>query len=80
MAINVNGGTLDRPMHRLKPAEHAAMGWAHGQYRDGYCLALMAEDTQDSVVNFIQEASERDAVYVALYGLPEYAARTGGDA
>ena len=79
MTINLRGGALDRPMHRLKPAEHAAMGWAHGQYRDGYCLALMAEDAQAAVVDFIQESSDRGAVYVALYSLPEYAARTGGD-
>ena len=72
MTINTKGGTLDRPMHRLTPAEHASMGWAHGQYKDGYCLALMMPDEQPEVVRFMQESSERGALYVALLDLPEY--------
>jgi len=72
MTINLRGGTLDCPMHQLTPYEHAAMGWAHGQYKDGYCLALMMPDEQPSVVDFIQEASDRGALYVALYCMPEY--------
>lgn len=61
-----------QPMHRLSPAEHAAMGWAHGQYKDGYCTTLMCEQNAEGVAEFKAEAAERGAVYVALRELPEY--------
>lgn len=61
------------PMHRLSPAEHAAMGWAHGQYKDGYCYALMSYDEPEAVAEFRREAAERGARYIALWNLPEYA-------
>jgi len=59
-------------MHKLTPAEHAAMGWSHGQYKDGYCLALMSADADDEVAAFRKEADERGAKYIALWNLPEY--------
>ncbi len=65
-------GSYDRPMHRLTPQEHAAMGWAHGQYKGGYCLALMSNDTPEAVEAFKVEAAERGSEYVALWSLPEY--------
>lgn len=63
---------LTKPMHRMSPEEHAAMGWSHGQYKDGYCYALMSHDGPDEVAAFKMEAAERGAKYVALFGLPEY--------
>lgn len=72
MTINTKGGTLDRPMHRQTPAEHAALGWAHGQYKDGYCLSLMCEQNAEGVAEFKAEAAARGAEYVALMDLPEY--------
>lgn len=60
------------PMHQLTPAEHAAMGWSHGQYKDGYCLALMSHDGPDEVRAFIKEAEDRGAKYIHLWNLPEY--------
>jgi hypothetical protein len=72
MSINTKGGTLDRPMHRLTPAEHASMGWAHGQYKDGYCRALMSDDDPVSVDAFRKEAEDRGCKYIALWNLPEY--------
>ena len=48
------------------------MGWSHGQYRDGYCLALMSSDAPKEVAAFKVEAMERGAEYVALFNLPEY--------
>jgi len=66
-------GTLDRPMHRLTPAEHAAMGWAHGQYKDGICTVLMCQQSPEGVAEFIAEAAERGCEYIALCDLPEYA-------
>lgn len=66
-------GTLRAPMHELTPAEHASMGWAHGQYKDGLCLSLMAPQSPEGVAEFISESSERGALYIALCDLPEYA-------
>jgi hypothetical protein len=59
-------------MHEMTPAEHAALGWAHGQYKDGACLALMCEQHDEGVAEFKAEAAERGAEYVALRLLPEY--------
>lgn len=70
--FNTKGGTLDRPMHQLTPAEHAAMGWIHGQYKDGYCHALMSHDGPEEIDAFRKKAEERGAKYVALWNLPEY--------
>jgi hypothetical protein len=67
-------GTLDRPMHLLTPQEHAAMGWSHGQYKDGYCLALMSEDNPEAVAKFQNEAADRGAKYIALWNMPDYMA------
>ena len=72
MTINTKGGTLDRPMHRLTPAQHAAMGWAHGQYKDGFCASLMSKEFEEDVAEFKAQAAERGAEYVALWALPEY--------
>ena len=66
MTINLKRGTLDRLMHQLKPSDHAAMGWAHGQYKDGYCFALMASSAPDDVAAFKADAESRGAVYVDL--------------
>ena len=66
-------GTYDRPMHKLTRQEHASMGWSHGQYKDGYCLALMSSDGPEEVDAFKAEAADRGAEYVALWALPEYA-------
>ena len=60
------------PMRQLTPAEHAAMGWSHGQYRDGYCLALMSHDLPKEVAAFKAQAKKRGAQYVALFNLPEF--------
>jgi hypothetical protein len=68
--VQKNGPRL--PMHRLTSQEHAAMGWSHGQYKDGYCLALMSGDDPDDVAEFMREAEDRGAQYVALWNLPEY--------
>ena len=68
--IQMNGPRL--PMHRLTRQEHAAMGWAHGQYKDGFCLALMSGDDPEEVAEFRRQADERGAQYVALWNLPEY--------
>ena len=48
------------------------MGWSHGQYKDGYCFALMSHDGPDEVDAFQKEAEERGAKYIALWNLPEY--------
>jgi hypothetical protein len=69
-------GTLDRPMHRLTPAEHAAMGWAHGQYKDGICTTLMCEQNAEGVAEFIAEAAERGAVWEEAAQLVEGMGRT----
>lgn len=69
--VQRNGPRL--PMHRLTPAEHAALGWAHGQYHEGgYCFALMLDDDPAAVEAFRKEAAERGAKYIALRNLPEY--------
>ena len=68
--IQRNGPRM--PMHRLTRQEHAAMGWSHGQYKDGYCLALLSHDGPEEVAAFMREANEREAEYVALWNLPEY--------
>jgi hypothetical protein len=60
------------PMHRLTPAEHAAMGWSHGQYKDGACFALSTDNTPEAIVAFRREAKARGAEYVNLRMLPEY--------
>jgi hypothetical protein len=65
-------GTLDKPMHKLTPQEHAAMGWSHGQYKDGNCLALLSQDDPSAVAEFQKEAADRGAKYIALWNLPEY--------
>ena len=59
-------------LHQMSPAEHAAMGRSHGQYRDGYCLALMSDHTPEKVAAFKAQAEDRGAEYVALFNLPEY--------
>lgn len=48
------------------------MGWSHGQYKDGECLALMSDDDRGEVAAFRDQALERGAKYVALWNLPEY--------
>lgn len=63
---------IKKPMQQMTPADHAAMGWSHGQYKDGFCLALMSNDSPDKVDDFIKEAETRGAKYVALWNLPEY--------
>ena len=68
--VQRNGPRL--PMRRLTPAEHAAMGWAHGQYKDGYCFALMSIDDPAEVEAFRSIAVERGCEYIALFNLPEY--------
>jgi len=60
------------PMQRLSPQQHAAMGWSHGQYKDGYCFALLSGDSPDEVAAFKRQAEERGVEYVALWKLPEY--------
>ena len=62
----------DKPMHKFAPAEHAAMGWAHGQYKDGYCLAVLSHADDAVVAEFSAEAASQGAEYVALFALPEY--------
>jgi hypothetical protein len=59
-------------MHKLTPAQHASMGWSHGQYKNGNCLALMIHYGPKEVEVFMAEAKERGAQYIALWNLPEY--------
>ena len=66
-------GELRAPMHQLTPAEHAALGWSHGQYKGGYCFALSSDDDPEAVEAFKREAKDRGAEYVALWALPEFA-------
>lgn len=64
--------TAHKPMQQMSPAEHAAMGWSHGQYKDGHCFALMSDDTPEAVEAFRKQAAEHGARYIALWKLPEY--------
>ena len=63
---------MTRKMHEMTPAEHAAMGWAHGQYNGPYCFALSSDDDPEEVEKFKAQAKARGADYVALWRLPEY--------
>ena len=56
-------------MQSMAPERHAAMGWAHGEYKDGYCHALMASASPDEVSAFKADAVSRGAVYVDLRNL-----------
>lgn len=58
-----------KAMHTMTPEEHAAMGWSHGEYKDGYCHALMASASPEDVAAFKAEAESRGAVYVDLRSL-----------
>jgi 3-hydroxyisobutyrate dehydrogenase-like beta-hydroxyacid dehydrogenase len=53
-------------MHTMTPERHAAMGWSHGEYKDGYCHALMASASPEDVAAFKAQAESRGATYVDL--------------
>ena len=59
-------------MKKQTPAQHAALGWSHGQYKDGICLAIMAHSNADDLAEFRAEAKSRGAEYVDLRSLPEF--------
>ena len=61
-----------KPMHQLPPAAHAAMGWAHGAYRDGLCLALARAGYPDLIAQLIAQANIDGDEYIDLTKLPEY--------
>ena len=63
---------MSKPLQQRSPAEHAAMGWRHGQYKGGYCLALSNDDSREAMAIFMAQTKERGAEYIDLTKLPEY--------
>lgn len=56
----------NKPMERMGPVEHAALGWKHGAYRNGMCLSLLGPSDPATLRAFKAEAKRDGAKYLAL--------------
>lgn len=62
---------MKKPMHKMTPDEHAALGWDLGSYRNGVCLALTSARNAKQVAEFIREAMDDGAEIINLKRIRE---------